>query len=80
MVAFMSNNIININQFRRSVYLLFPDITTHKQILDNFGNIDVFKLVEVANFDIYATGKRANYNDFYDYLEENKHLYDWWML
>jgi len=79
-VETVNDKVMNIRDFRYNLYLLFPDITTHKRILTGGGDVDVLKFVEITGFDPNANGKRANYNDFYEYLEENQHLYNWWML
>jgi len=39
------------------------------------------KLVKATNYQIhYDHEGRGTYDDFYNYLEENQHLYNWWML
>lgn len=72
--------IVKQDQFRHNVFLLFPDITNHKHLLSD-GEIDTLKLVKATNYQIgYDREGRGTYQTFYNYLEENKHLYEWWML
>ena len=64
-------------EFLEAVFILFPDITTNKQLLNDWGDISTRKLIKFCNFNY--TGE-STYQEFYDYLEENKHLYEWWKL
>jgi len=68
------------NEFKHNVCILFPDISTHKHLLTN-GNIDTMKLVKATNYQVnYDEDGRGTYQNFYNYLEENKHMYEWWNL
>jgi len=53
---------------------------THKHLLTD-GNINTMKLVKATNYDVnFDYENRTTYDSFYEYLEENQHMYEWWML
>jgi len=63
--------------FLKALFVLFPDITTNECLLNKRGNISITRLVKFANFD---DSNGETYDEFYEYLVENKHRYEWWKL
>lgn len=64
-------------KFMDALFVLFPDITTNKCLLNKRGNISITRLVKFVKFD---NSNGETYDEFYEYLEENKHMYEWWIL
>lgn len=67
------------SEFIHELYALFPDITTNKSLRGHSGGISITKLMHFTRFD-QTDHDNATYDDFYNYLVERKHLYEWWQL
>jgi len=74
----MNNDVMYSPAFMDALFILFPDITTNKQLLNKQGNISVIKLAKFCGFAV--DDDDTTYREFYEYLYDNQHMYDWWML
>jgi len=63
--------------FTNALIILIPDIATNERVLNPAGSINIKKLVKFINYKIIGS---TTFFDIYNYIEKNKHMYEWWNL